>query len=97
MGLRQKFQCVAGNRKRLRAWGKILGIFFILFILAGIGVSIYLSRLVNRRLSAIVTAASDGLYKLKYSGVRINALTSRLTIYNAELMPDTAIYAQAKQ
>jgi hypothetical protein len=52
---------------------------------------------VNSRLKEVVHESSEGLYTLKYSKVRVNALTGNLTVYDAELIPDSAVFVQLQQ
>lgn len=87
------------NRKgrRFPVWSKILIGFVLFFVLATIGVSIYLSGLVNRRLREMVAESSNGLYKLDYRKVSVNALTGNLSIQDVELMPDTTAFAKLRQ
>lgn len=69
----------------------------LLFILGTIAISIYLSGLVNRRLREMVAESSNGLYKLEYRKVSVNALTGNLSIHDVELLPDTTILTQLRQ
>ncbi|HYE55598.1 MAG TPA: hypothetical protein VD996_12170 [Chitinophagaceae bacterium] len=85
------------NNRRFRIWTRILTGISIVFFLGVIGISMYLNGLVNRRLKEVVQESSDGLYQLKYSRVSVNALTGNLTIYNAELIPNTTVFAQLQR
>ena len=83
--------------KRTPWWGKLLIILLLLFAIGAIGVSIYLTRMVNGRLRELVLESSNGLYKLDYSKVSVNALTGNLSVYDARLTPDTTVFAQLQQ
>lgn len=80
--------------RRIPVWSKILVGSVLFFILGTIAVSIYLSSLVNRRLREMVAESSQGLYKLDYRKVSVNALTGNLSIHDVELTPDTTVFTQ---
>lgn len=71
--------------------------FVLFFVLGSIGLSIYLSGLVNRRLREIVHNSSQGLYRLDYGKVRVNALAGNLSIHDVELLPDTSVFGRLQQ
>ena len=83
--------------RRFPVWSKILIGFVLFFILASIGASIYLSGLLNRRLREMVAESSQGLYRLDYRKVNVNALTGNLSIHDVELTPDTAAFGRLRQ
>ncbi|HYF32876.1 MAG TPA: hypothetical protein VD993_17245 [Chitinophagaceae bacterium] len=91
MGIRQAI-------KRTPAWAKIsIGIFLLLMLGGTIGLNAYLNKLVNKRLREMVLESSDGLYRLEYSGVSMNAFSGNITIHNAQLIPDTAVFTRLRQ
>ena len=84
--------------RRIPVWLKIT-IGFVLLLLVGgaIGINIYLNNLVNKRLREMVGESSDGLYRLEYRDIDFNAFSGNITIYNAELIPDTAVFSKLQQ
>ncbi|MBC8034669.1 MAG: hypothetical protein H7Y03_11015 [Chitinophagaceae bacterium] len=52
---------------------------------------------IKQRLSKLVSDASGGLYKLEIENLEIDILDSKLTLVNAHLVPDTAIYTLLEQ
>ncbi|HYC28659.1 MAG TPA: hypothetical protein VEB42_07580, partial [Chitinophagaceae bacterium] len=87
----------SGLVKKIPLWGRI-GI--VLLLVAGIGViglNIYLTNLVNRRLRQMVAESSHGLYKLDYSNVSVNALTGSITLRNVSLDANSTAFAQLRR
>ncbi|MBV2226074.1 MAG: hypothetical protein KUL85_04385 [Sphingobacterium mizutaii] len=76
-------------------WKWIIGILAFL-ILAILGIGWYYSRnwkpIVEEKLKETVSKATDGLYSLKYDDLDLNVALGNVTIKNAELIPDSAIY-----
>ncbi|HEX6182230.1 MAG TPA: hypothetical protein VFZ47_13350 [Chitinophagaceae bacterium] len=84
--------------QRIPVWLRITIGFVLLLLLGGaIGINIYLNNLVNKRLREMVYESSDGLYRLEYRDIDMNAFSGNITIYNAELIPDTAVYVRLQQ
>lgn len=75
----------------------------IVIIAGGILIFFHYNRLkhfeplIKLRLSQMVEDASGGLYHLDIEQLQTNAATSRLTIINAHLIPDTAVYAELEK
>lgn len=92
MAAGRKVRDIWKSNKRVRVLIRVLMSICILFFVGVFILSIYLNNLVNSRLKEIVRESSDSLYNLKYSKVRVNALTGHLTVYDAELIPDTAVF-----
>jgi len=82
--------------KKVPVWGRILIVALIVVAVGIIGLNIYLTNLVNKRLRQMVTESSHGLYKLDYSRVSVNVLTSSLTLRNVSLNPDSNAIAQLR-
>jgi hypothetical protein len=84
--------------RRIPVWLRITAGIVILLLAAGaIGMNIYLNNLVDRRLREMVYESSDGLYRLEYGDVTMNAFSGNLVIHNAELIPDTAAFVRLQQ
>lgn len=83
--------------RRLRIVTRIVAALFLLTGIGIAGVNIYLNRLASNRLKEAVHASTDGLYTLKYDRVRVNALTGALTVFNAELIPNTTVFRKMQQ
>ncbi|WP_312697253.1 hypothetical protein [Sphingobacterium mizutaii] len=78
-------------------WKWIIGILAFL-ILAILGIGWYYSRnwkpIVETKLKETVSKATDGLYSLKYDDLDLNVALGNVTLKNAELIPDSAVYRQ---
>ncbi len=78
-------------------WKWIIGILAFL-ILAILGIGWYYSRnwkpIVETKLKETVSKATDGLYSLKYEDLDLNVALGNVTLKNAELIPDSAVYRQ---
>ena len=78
-------------------WKWIIGIIAVL-ILAILGIGWYYSRnwkpIVETKLKETVSKATDGLYTLKYDDLDLNVALGNVTLKNAELTPDSAVYRQ---
>ncbi|WP_313366913.1 hypothetical protein [Sphingobacterium mizutaii] len=78
-------------------WKWIIGILAFL-ILAILGIGWYYSRnwkpIVETKLKETVSKATDGLYTLKYDDLDLNVALGNVTLKNAELTPDSAVYRQ---
>lgn len=78
-------------------WKWIIGIIAFL-ILAILGIGWYYSRnwkpIVESKLKETVSKATDGLYSLKYDDLDLNVALGNVTLKNAELIPDSAVYRQ---
>ena len=78
-------------------WKWIIGIIAVL-ILAILGIGWYYSRnwkpIVETKLKETVSKATDGLYSLKYDDLDLNVALGNVTLKNAELTPDSAVYRQ---
>lgn len=78
-------------------WKWIIGILAFL-ILAILGIGWYYSRnwkpIVETKLKETVSKATDGLYTLKYDDLDLNVALGNVTLKNAELIPDSAVYRQ---
>ncbi|WP_392470415.1 hypothetical protein ACF3OC_18600 [Sphingobacterium cellulitidis] len=76
-------------------WKWIIGI-VVVIIVAIIGVGWYYSRnwkpIVETKLKETVTNATNGLYSLKYDDLDLNVALGNVTLKNAELIPDSAVY-----
>lgn len=76
-------------------WKWIIGIIAVL-ILAILGIGWYYSRnwkpIVEEKLKETVSKATNGLYSLKYDDLDLNVALGNVTLKNAELIPDSAIY-----
>ncbi|MGB7526401.1 hypothetical protein [Sphingobacterium cellulitidis] len=76
-------------------WKWIIGI-VVVIIVAIIGVGWYYSRnwkpIVETKLKETVTKATNGLYSLKYDDLDLNVALGNVTLKNAELIPDSAVY-----
>lgn len=76
-------------------WKWIIGI-VVVIIVAIIGVGWYYSRnwkpIVETKLKETVTNATNGLYSLKYDDLDLNVTLGNVTLKNAELIPDSAVY-----
>ncbi len=84
--------------RRIPVWLRItIGVVILLLVAGAIGINIYLNNLVNKRLREMVYESSNGLYRLEYGDVTMNAFTGNLTIYKAELIPDSVAFAQLQQ
>lgn len=91
MGIRQTIQ-------RIPKWVKMtLGVILFLALAGTIGLNIYLNNLVNKRLCVMVHESSDGLYRLDYGSVSMNPFSGNVTVNNAQLTPDTAVFARLRQ
>lgn len=78
-------------------WKWIIGILAFL-ILAILGIGWYYSRnwkpIVETKLKETVSKATDGLYSLRYDDLDLNVALGNVTLKNAELIPDSAVYRQ---
>ncbi|MRG49079.1 hypothetical protein GFS24_28475 [Chitinophaga sp. SYP-B3965] len=78
-----------------RIWKIIITVVAIL-VLAVIGTGWYLSvhwkRILDKELRQYVQEGSDSLYTLAYGRLDLNLLNGNLTIHNAALIPDSAVY-----
>ena len=76
-------------------WKWIIGI-VVVIIVAIIAVGWYYSRnwkpIVETKLKETVTNATNGLYSLKYDDLDLNVALGNVTLKNAELIPDSAVY-----
>lgn len=80
---------------RKSVWKWILGIFLLLVLLV-VGVAWYYSRnwkpIVETKLKEVVTNSTNGLYALTYDDLDLNVALGNVTLKNAALIPDSAIY-----
>ena len=84
--------------QRIPVWLKVtVGIFLLLLLAGFIGINAYLNNLVNKRLREMVQESSNGLYRLDYSDIELNAYSGDVTIFKAELIPDTVVFAELQQ
>lgn len=78
-------------------WKWIIGILAFL-ILAILGIGWYYSRnwkpIVETKLKETVSKATNGLYSLRYDDLDLNVALGNVTLKNAELIPDSAVYRQ---
>lgn len=76
-------------------WKWILGVFVVL-VIGTVGVLWYYSHnwkpIVEQRLQEVVKNATDSLYKLSYSDLDLNVALGNVTLYDAELRPDSIVY-----
>ncbi|MFD2966619.1 AsmA family protein [Sphingobacterium bambusae] len=78
-------------------WKWIIGI-FILLVVALSGAIWYFSRnwkpIVEEKLQEVIKNSTDSLYKLSYDKLDLNLAIGNVTLENAMLVPDSAVYAQ---
>lgn len=78
-------------------WKWIIGIFILLVVALSGGVY-YFSRnwkpIVEEKLQEVIKNSTDSLYKLNYDRLDLNVALGNVTLENASLVPDTAVYAQ---
>lgn len=78
-----------------RTWKIIITVLAILVLATG-GIGWYLSvhwkGILDKELRRYVQEGSDSLYTLAYGRLDLNLLNGNLTIHNAALLPDSAVY-----
>lgn len=78
-------------------WKWIIGVLLALILIV-LGVAWYYSRnwkpIVETKLKETVTNATNGLYSLRYDDLDLNVALGNVTLKNAELIPDSAVYRQ---
>ena len=78
-------------------WKWVLGVIGALIIIF-LGVVWYYSRnwkpIVETKLKEVIHNSTDGLYSLHYDDLDLNLVLGNVTFYNAELIPDSAVYQQ---
>ena len=76
-------------------WKWIIGV-LVVIIIAVIGVGWYFNRnwkpLLEERLKEVVHNSTNGLYSLRYDDLDLNITLGNVTLKNAELIPDSAVY-----
>jgi len=76
-------------------WKWIIGV-LVVIIIAVIGVGWYFNRnwkpLLEERLKETVHNSTNGLYSLRYDDLDLNITLGNVTLKNAELIPDSAVY-----
>jgi hypothetical protein len=70
------------------------GILMILFIAGFFAWRHYKYKLVNKKLDALVTVKSKGLYALSYKNLVINEALGDVSAENVELIPDSSVYQE---
>ncbi|WP_069658709.1 hypothetical protein [Arcticibacter eurypsychrophilus] len=84
----------------LNFWKWILIIILVLFLILG-GIAWYLSNkwkpLLDAQIKQLVLDSSDSLYRVEYSGLKINLLTGNASLKNLKLIPDTARYKELER
>ena len=78
-------------------WKWVIGILAVLLIVV-LGAVWYLNRnwkpLLESKLAEVIHDSTDGLYSLTYDDLDLNILLGNITLTNAELIPDSAVYQQ---
>ncbi|MCT1523629.1 hypothetical protein [Sphingobacterium hotanense] len=78
-------------------WKWSIGVLLALILIV-LGVAWYYSRnwkpIVETKLKETVKNATNGLYSLRYDDLDLNVALGNVTIKNAELIPDSAVYRQ---
>ncbi len=81
----------------MRFWKWTLGIIILVSMLVG-AAAWYVSRkwrpILDQQLKALVLNASDSLYSINYSNLRVNLVTGNASLSNLSITPDTAVYAR---
>ena len=76
-------------------WKWVLGIIVTIVVILG-AVVWYYSRnwkpIVETKLKEVVHNSTDGLYSLRYDDLDLNVSLGNVTLTNAELIPDSAVY-----
>ncbi|WP_040299382.1 hypothetical protein [Arcticibacter svalbardensis] len=84
----------------LNFWKWILIIIVVLLMILG-GVAWYLSNkwkpLLDTQIKQLVLDSSDSLYRVEYTGLKINLLTGNASLKNVKLIPDTARYKELER
>lgn len=78
-------------------WKWIIGIVGAILVIV-LGAAWYLSNnykpILEGKLKEIISESSDGLYKLEYDELDLNVVLGNVTLKNAVLVPDSAVYEQ---
>lgn len=78
-------------------WKWVIGIVVAILIII-LGVAWYFSRnwkpIVETKLQEMIHDSTDGLYSLRYDDLKLNVALGNVTLTNAELIPDSAVYRQ---
>jgi hypothetical protein len=81
----------------------LIGVILILAITGGIFYYLHKNKLkdfepqIKEKLNKIVMEASGGLYHLEIEKLETDVVTSKITLVNAHLRPDSQVYAQLEQ
>lgn len=82
-------------------WFKITAITFsiilLLLIIAGISVNSYWSPIIGDKIKKTIYTATDSLYRVDFSKIKLHVLQGNITIDNITLTPDTILYQRLKR
>ncbi len=91
--IRRVYNTLAQSMKYRRK--RIIGVIVVVLIIL-LGIGVYYSwnwkSTVKTRLTETIAKSTNGLYALKYDDIDLNILAGNLTLKNAELIPDSAVY-----
>jgi hypothetical protein len=83
-----------------KRWIKTLVIFVAVFagilIVAAISVNAYWSPVLGDKLKSTIYKATDSLYRVDFTKMRLNVLSGKITIDDIILKPDTVLYNELK-
>lgn len=84
-----------------KKWFKItvitISAILLLLIAAGISVNSYWSPIIGERIKKSIYTATDSLYKVDFSKIRLHVLQGNIIIDNITLTPDTTVYNRLKR
>ncbi|MGV8877503.1 MAG: hypothetical protein ACOH2A_00595 [Sphingobacteriaceae bacterium] len=84
-----------------KKWFKITAItisaILLLLIAAGISVNSYWSPILGEKIKKNIYTATDSLYIVDFSKIRLHVLQGNIIIDNITLTPDTAVYSRRKR
>ncbi|MBK0377953.1 hypothetical protein [Mucilaginibacter segetis] len=89
------------NKYLKHTWQKVLlGIFLfviIIIILPAIILNKYWSPILADKVKSAVLKGTDSLYKVDFSTAELHLLQGKIVVYEAKLIPDTAVYNRKKK
>ncbi|HVI47280.1 MAG TPA: hypothetical protein VM802_20550 [Chitinophaga sp.] len=80
------------KRRKIIEWTFI--IILVLILGAGWYLNQHWTRLLRREIPGYVSELSDSLYVVKFRDLKLNVLTGSVTLTDASMTPDTAVYHQ---
>jgi len=81
------------QRRLARTLVIALGVVAIL----GVVVDVYWSPILAKKLKSTIAESSNGLYEINFTDADLDIIQGKLSFYNIDFIPDTAVYQQRKR